>query len=259
MIHNLYLTKENYPNWRKEHALKELIEMVSSKDGTISIRTSKEHSYLVLTTPRPILSARKVLHGFDSEENSIMDEGTRLALLVLLRENIKFYFTNKDILCTFDFRIPRGSQIEMLHLIPRPLHELPIQGTTIEIQNITQEELDKTRVLDDTEFMKEDKEHLKTEIKIMESKVKKNVAELDSILDKIFSKFSYLTFQWCLLKKEEMEEWLKGEGIIGYVRQYLQKNQIDLSKYAKDERVIKYIKSSCLDCYKFYSDRYNNL
>lgn len=62
-----------------------------------------------------------------------------------------------------------------------------------------------------------------------------------------------------MLKKEEMEEWIKGEGIIGYVRQYLQKNQIDLSKYAKDEKVSKYIKSICLDCYKFYSDRYNTL
>lgn len=259
MIHNLYLTKENCPNWRKEHALKELIDMVSSKDGTISLKNFGEYSYLVLTTPKPFISVEEVLSGIGLEKNEIIDEGTKLALLVLLRENIKFYFTNKNIICAFDFRIPRGSHIEMLHLIPRPTHELPIQGTTIEIQNVTQEELEKIRVLDNIGFMKEDKELLKKEINIVESNVKKSVIDLDAILDKVFSKMSNLTLQWYFLEKEEMEKWIKGEGIIGFVREYLERNQIDLSKYAKDERVIKYIKSICLDCYRQYSNRYITL
>ncbi|MCM1197150.1 MAG: hypothetical protein NC310_08820 [Roseburia sp.] len=261
IINNLYLTKESCPNWKKEHALKELIEMVSSKDGTISLKTSAEHSYLVLTTPKPILSIKNILNGIDLEEERVVEGGTKLALLVLLREKINFHFTNKNILCTFDFRMPRGTKIEMLHLISRPFLELPIQGTTIEIQDVTQEDLNKIASLENIEFMEKDKEHLKTEIKAIESLVKKNVAELDVILDSIFSKISIpvLTLKWNFFSKDEMEEWIKGKGIIGFVKQYLHKEQIDLSQYAQDERVIKYIKEICIDCYKDYIIRFVHL
>lgn len=258
MIYNLYLTKDYCLHWKKEHALKELIMKVKSKNGTVTLRSD---SCLVLETPNSLVSPEDVLFGKgDKHPFDKLGEGLILAILTLLREDTKFYFLHHlpGFTCLnflFNFRKSSGLEEETLHVKAGHLYEHPVRGAIFEIFHVSQEEFDRINDLDEQEFMTKDKELLKSEYKQMQIKMDNAVAEFDGevkrVLSKVFSPAMMLTLH-LLYSKEKIQQWIEKDEIESFVQQFLQKENVDINTYTNDEKIYKkVIDSICSYCYYF--------
>ncbi len=259
MIYNLYLTKDYCSHWKKQHALKELITMILGENGTVTLRSN---SCLVLETPKVLVSPNDALFGSeDPHPFDRLGEGVKLAILTLLRENTKFYFLHhlSGFTCLnfiFDFRKLRGLEEETLHVKVGHLYDHQVQGAIFEIHNVTEDELNQIYHLAEPEFMAKDKEKLKIELKQMETKIEMFNQEVEKVLSKVFSPKMRLIL-YIFYTKEEVRSWFEKDEIEVFVKQFLEKENIDIVEYTSDEKVYKAVMESIVDsCYNYCYDEH---
>lgn len=254
-MHNLYLTKEYCPYWKREHALKELITRTISKQGSVDLKKSErdQSTYLVLSMPKPLLSVQDALYGnnpFDS-----LDEGFKIAILVFLREgSTRFRMDNDSIMFIFELIQADWLEEETLHVRTMALHYGEYgPGTSIRISNVSQEELDYIYALQETDFMKADK--ARGASKEIKERLEKIIEEERKYFRTNFSSIEIL-LKWLSLGIEEMKN--KGKDQIKeFIEEYAQEHQINLKKYDGNKEVLKEINQAYSWCEKLYSSFFN--
>lgn len=146
--YNLNLTRDYCSHWTLDHALRELIANTIDEQGEIIYDAEQEPPVLTLVT-HSVLPIEAFLMGYSVKTGTSSigqyGEGLKIALLLLLRDNVPFTIFAGEYEFKFSFERPDGFGVDTLHVSRAESMDSPEEAlkgkTIITLESITSEQL----------------------------------------------------------------------------------------------------------------------